>query len=111
MPVLPPSPECNTTFVEVFIKNPTLQLEWNPVNASAPECPDSVSYCVSYRCCNHSSQTQTICTSNTTIKFQMNLDRCEMENQAAVSVQVKGVNYSRNLSINLENNTGMYFRG
>ena len=103
-PVSPPPQSCRTMFVGVFIKKPTIQLQWNPVNKSAPKCPNKVQY-VSYRGCNGTSWNETKSTTNTSIEFQLNEN--EIKNLVYFSVQVSGSNYSSHLTVNLENNTGM----
>lgn len=107
--VSPPSPECNTTFVGVFIESFTLKLQWNPVDASAPECPGNVQYCVSYRCCRATSLQLIGCTANTSIVIQLNDSEreCGVEKLAVFSVQVQGSNYHSNMTVNVENSTGM----
>ena len=102
-----PSPECNTTFVAAVIESPSIQLQWDPVNTSDSWCQDNVTYCVSYRCCNDANWKQTSCTQHTSIKFQVNLEGCEVENQAVFSVQVEGSECIDNLTVNLDNNTGI----
>ena len=102
-----PKEECNTTFVAAVIESPIIQLQWNPVNPSAPECPDNVTYCVSYRCCNDTNWKQTNCTPHTSIKFEVNLEGCEVKDQAVFSVQVEGTEVIKSLTVNLENNTGI----
>ena len=106
MPVGPPVPECNTTFQAVLLENHIIQLQWDPVRTNLSECPDIV-YCVSYRCCSDMSWQFTRCTTNTTIKFQLSKEQCEIENQAVFSVQVEGSNYLSNMTVNLENSTGV----
>ena len=106
---VPPSPECNTTFVGVFIENSTVHLQWYPVDASAPECPENVQYCVSYRCCRATSWYLTRCTGNISIEIQLNVSErgCEIENSVVFSVQVLGSNYLSSMTVNLDSNTGL----
>ena len=49
----------------------------------------------------------TTCTTNTAIKFQLNEEQCEIENQAIFSVKVEGRNYHSYMTVNLEKCTGM----
>ena len=106
MPVRPPSLQCNTTFVGVFIQNRTIQLQWNPVKRIAPECPDTAKYNVSYRCCSSSSWQHTRCTPSTSIEIKLD-GECESENLAAFLLQIEGSNYLSHLIVNLKNDTGM----
>ena len=100
--------ECNTEFVEVFVESPTVQLEWVPVNTSAPECPDSVQYNVSYKCCNDTSWQQRMSTANTSIAVQLNEGGCGIENRAIFSINVEGSNSSnRYVTVDFLNNSGM----
>ena len=100
--------ECNTRFVEVFITSHTLQLQWNPINASALECPDNVQYGVSYRCCSDTSWQPTTCTGKTSIEFQLSEIGCEIENRAVFSVRVEGSNsVNRHVEVDFQNDTGM----
>ena len=70
MPISPPRKSCRTKFVGVFIEKPTIQLQWNPVNRSAPECSNEVQYNVPYRGCNGTSWNEAKSTTNTSIEFQ-----------------------------------------
>ena len=93
--------------MEAFIENPTIQLQWNPVNTSAPECPDNAWYNVSYRNCNDMTLHLTECTANTSITFHLDKEEFGTENYALFSVQVEGSNYlTSKMTVNLENNTG-----
>lgn len=102
-----PSAECNTRFVEVFIESPTIHIQWEPENTSAPECSDNVLYCVSYRCCSDSTFQHTRCTENTSIEFEQNVIGCDhdVENEVVFSVLVKGMR--ANVIVNLQNKTGV----
>ena len=74
---------------------------------SAPECPDDVQYCVSYRCCSDTTWNQTTCTANTFIELQLSDVRCEMENETGFSVEIEGSNYISNVTVTLQENTGI----
>ena len=105
-PVSRPPKICRTRFVGVFIEKLTIQLQWNPVNESAPECSNEVQYNVSYRgCSNGTSWIETKFTTNTSIEFRLNEN--EIKNLVFFSVEVSGSNFSSNLTVNFENNTGM----
>ena len=107
MTINPPSQECNTTFTKIVVDNMTVQLQWDPVNTSTPECFNSFQYNVSYRCCSGSSWKQTKFTSKTSIEFQANSEGSEIDERAVFSVQVEGSNYISNLTVNLASSTGM----
>ena len=102
-----PSLECDTRFTEVFIARPTIQLQWEAVNTSVPECPDDVQYCVSYRCCNDTTRQPPRCTANTFIEFQLSDVGCEMENEGVFSVQVQGSERTNNVAVNFLDKTGV----
>ena len=103
-----PQPECNTRFVEVFITKHTFQLQWDPISASARECPDNVRYGVSYRCCSDTSWQPTTCTANTSIEFQLSEINCGIESRAVFSVRVEGSNsINRHVEVDFQNGTGM----
>ena len=93
--------------MEVFIENPEIELQWSPINASAPECPDNARYNVSYRNCSDMTLYLTESTANTSITFHLDEEEFGTENYPLFSVQVEGSNHrSSNMTVNLENNTG-----
>ena len=99
--------DCTTIFEVVFIESPTIELQWDPVNTSVPECPNNdIHYCVSYRCCNDTSWKRTK-TANTSIEFQLSEGKCQIDKQVVFSVQIEGSNSYRYVTVNLQNITGM----
>ena len=98
-----PPLECNTTVVGMFTDGATIQLHWKPVTTSGLECPPSVEYCVTYRCCSTPSQSQRNCTTYVALNF---MEKCETDDQVVFSMQTNRSSYVSSVIVNHHSHTG-----